>query len=416
MITVASKIHNQVVAVNSLSGMNSCVEEASQMWRFFQSSVLSIILTIMTFTSPVAFSFAESIGKDSGILSGKCAYCVFEDIKITARDGYSSRLTLSAPVNKSSIIEATKRLLTTKRSGPGHTLKFLTVKGFDHNGKVSKELPLAPLNACIHARNQHCESLVEFEYLIAKSRVVVVSLETKMKPGQYPGNNYMRTMATPSSFFGPDFEIRLSSDVKLYVEGDIKASNTPNKWSYSDINEGYIAISTIPNWKSLSIEYQKAERQSIQNSDDLLAKSFVANQRPEKALSASWLWLRKNMKYFDRNSIFDTGNAPLPIGQIMASGKGDCKDFAAMLVALLKVQGIDAYSVLVDRDKNPKFDSNIPTHRLDHVLVYVPSLGRYVDPTFAPSKPLPTGGRTSYSFALDTRTGNHFPLSEVQTD
>jgi hypothetical protein len=76
----------------------------------------------------------------------------------------------------------------------------------------------------------------------------------------------------------------------------------------------------------------------------------------------------------------------------VSRGWGDCKDKAAVIVAMLNELGIDATMVLVRTGHRGRFDSKVASLApFDHAIAYVPELDLYLDGTaeFSGSRELP---------------------------
>jgi hypothetical protein len=87
------------------------------------------------------------------------------------------------------------------------------------------------------------------------------------------------------------------------------------------------------------------------------------------------------------------GFKPYKVSQVLARKFGDCKDKAALLTALLTQAGVDAEMVLL-RTRRGGAIAPAPASLavFDHAIVYVPSLGLYLDGTaeFSGLKELPS--------------------------
>ncbi len=73
---------------------------------------------------------------------------------------------------------------------------------------------------------------------------------------------------------------------------------------------------------------------------------------------------------------------PHPAHETHRRGFGDCKDMASLLIALLAERGIDAGLALVrTRGLGPRPDGFWGLGAFDHAVVWVPAIGRFLDPT-----------------------------------
>jgi cellulose synthase operon protein C len=76
------------------------------------------------------------------------------------------------------------------------------------------------------------------------------------------------------------------------------------------------------------------------------------------------------------------GYKPYKVTQVLARRFGDCKDKAALMIALLREVGVAAELVLVRTRRGGHLDSDPASLAIfDHAIVYVPKLDRYLDGT-----------------------------------
>jgi transglutaminase-like putative cysteine protease len=103
-------------------------------------------------------------------------------------------------------------------------------------------------------------------------------------------------------------------------------------------------------------------------------------QDPRAQARAIFDWITKNIHYVAINlglgRIF-----PNDLDTILARRFGDCKDQALLMAALLKVKGIDSEQVLINAQRSSRLLEAPTLAAFNHVILYVPSLDAYVDPT-----------------------------------
>src|SRR4029079_10884987 len=76
------------------------------------------------------------------------------------------------------------------------------------------------------------------------------------------------------------------------------------------------------------------------------------------------------------------GYKPYKVTQVLARRVGDCKDKAALTIALLREGGVPAELVLVRTRRGGHLDPEPASLAIfDHAIVYVPRLDRYLDGT-----------------------------------
>ncbi|MEW5848703.1 MAG: DUF3857 domain-containing protein [Myxococcota bacterium] len=101
------------------------------------------------------------------------------------------------------------------------------------------------------------------------------------------------------------------------------------------------------------------------------------------------------------------GWKPYRVTQVHARGYGDCKDKAALLVALLKEAGIDARLVLLrTANQGPLVD--LPSMwSFNHAIAYIPSRKLFIDGTaeFSGTAELPYQDQDALSLAVDVQSG-----------
>jgi hypothetical protein len=86
--------------------------------------------------------------------------------------------------------------------------------------------------------------------------------------------------------------------------------------------------------------------------------------------------------------------SPSAIRRIVKSGMGSPFELAFVLLNLFALNGIDAERVDVYSDKEAEPHDNFELDNIEHVLVYVPSLDRYFDPTSRISEELRESAET----------------------
>jgi transglutaminase-like putative cysteine protease len=95
---------------------------------------------------------------------------------------------------------------------------------------------------------------------------------------------------------------------------------------------------------------------------------------------ALFKWVSQNIRYVA--VYFGSGRyVPNDTGTILSRRFRDCKDDATLLSALLAAKGIDSEQVLLDTDPAYRFAKTATLGAFNHVIVYIPALDRYVDPT-----------------------------------
>ncbi|QJD99636.1 DUF3857 domain-containing protein [Massilia forsythiae] len=166
-----------------------------------------------------------------------------------------------------------------------------------------------------------------------------------------------------------------------YVNGDndrIEADSV----SYLDYGKR-LAVSTFPDYPAFAAAFRRAAAGAARPSPAVaaLARQLSAGL-PDARTRAQALsdWVRRNIRYVGVY-IGPGGVVPHPAATVLANRYGDCKDHAALLQALLAAVGIDATGVLVNSGNAYRLPQAPTLGVFDHMIVYVPSLGLYLDPT-----------------------------------
>jgi hypothetical protein len=157
---------------------------------------------------------------------------------------------------------------------------------------------------------------------------------------------------------------------------------------------GFVHVSTYPSYKELGAWYWGLSRDQLEldSATRELTQRIAAgkNTTREKA-EAVYDWVVKNTRYVALEfGIY--GYKPRRSVQTVARGWGDCKDKAAVIVAMLNELGVEANMVLVRTGHRGRFRSEVASLApFDHAIAYVPELDLYLDGTaeFSGSRELP---------------------------
>jgi hypothetical protein len=102
-------------------------------------------------------------------------------------------------------------------------------------------------------------------------------------------------------------------------------------------------------------------------------------------------WVSRNIRYVA--VYFGSGRyVPNDTQMILSRRFGDCKDHATLLVALLAAKGIASEQALISLNPTNELAKTATLQAFNHVIVYIPALELYVDPTvtFGAFSRLPT--------------------------
>ena len=158
---------------------------------------------------------------------------------------------------------------------------------------------------------------------------------------------------------------------------------------------GFVHVSTYPSYRDLGAWYWGLSRDQLEL--DGATRALVhriaqgASSNREKVQKV-YEWVVKNTRYVALEfGIY--GYKPRRAVQTVSRGWGDCKDKAAVIVAMLGELGIPATMVLVRTGLRGRFRSEVASLApFDHAIAYVPELDLYLDGTaeFTGSSELPS--------------------------
>jgi tetratricopeptide (TPR) repeat protein len=130
-------------------------------------------------------------------------------------------------------------------------------------------------------------------------------------------------------------------------------------------------FSTGESWAAVAATYRKLAEANIDPAKvkSLLPKPGANRQETISRIVAA---LHKGVRYTG----IEFGQAslqPAPAGEILKRHYGDCKDKAALLVAMLRAAGIEADLALLQTGPGIDVDPDLPGMQFDHAIVYVPA-------------------------------------------
>jgi len=144
-----------------------------------------------------------------------------------------------------------------------------------------------------------------------------------------------------------------------------------------------LSLSTFPDFPSFARAYAERAEDKARPTAAIrrLADEITAGaSAPREQAKRLYDWVAGNIRYV---GIFLGTGAVVPHSaeDVLAKRYGDCKDHVALLTALLAAKGIDARTALVNLG-NSYWTGSLPVlNAFNHVIIYVPSLDVWVDPT-----------------------------------
>ena len=161
---------------------------------------------------------------------------------------------------------------------------------------------------------------------------------------------------------------------------DNNNSVSPFDYSKSVVVSAEDGFENYSNIISNAFESMAQPSSGIINLADEIAKPYHGDRA--KIIEAIFNWVKSNIKYTQN---YMSGGAIIPkntADSILHSRSGDCKDQVLIFKSLLKSQGIDAYPVVTNLGNRFDMPNEFPNiSYLNHVLVFIPYLNKYTDPT-----------------------------------
>lgn len=135
-----------------------------------------------------------------------------------------------------------------------------------------------------------------------------------------------------------------------------------------------VTFSTGESWRQIAEQYSKIVDQQIAAAElsAVLGKLTAGRTSRDEKVAAILQYLDREIRYTG----VEFGEAaviPRSPAEILARKYGDCKDKAALLVAMFRAAGIPAYVALLNAGSREDVSSDLPgIGMFDHAIVYVP--------------------------------------------
>jgi transglutaminase-like putative cysteine protease len=142
-----------------------------------------------------------------------------------------------------------------------------------------------------------------------------------------------------------------------------------------------LVLGTFGSWAEVARAYRARAKPKVTPDIRATALEIVQGAR-SLAQRAERLhhWMARNIRYVSV-TVGDGGLIPHDAQRVLDNGYGDCKDKAMLLEALLAAVGIEAGPVLVNTEANYELPPQPTPFAFNHVIVHVPALNLYLDPT-----------------------------------
>lgn len=147
-----------------------------------------------------------------------------------------------------------------------------------------------------------------------------------------------------------------------------------------------VAISTVTNWATIARWQQSMEADIMRGDQEVrrLARVIAGNATNAAArVAAVFDYITANFRYTQMYETDIAAVKPHAIPDILVNRCGDCKDLALLMCELLRALDVQAWPALVRTADRGRLRRNVPAPDVfNHVLVYIPALDRFCDPTF----------------------------------
>jgi len=170
-----------------------------------------------------------------------------------------------------------------------------------------------------------------------------------------------------------------------------------------------VIFSTGESWHRLAETYARTIDSRIASSDlgPLVSKVTEGDRSPSDKLTSVLQYLSKEIRYTGVE-FGDAAVVPASPKEVISRGYGDCKDKAALLVAMLRAAGIPSYVALLSVGERQDIAPDLPGMGLfDHAIVYVPGTpALWIDTTdrYARLGELPAADQGRYALVIRPET------------
>lgn len=232
----------------------------------------------------------------------------------------------------------------------------------------------------------------------------VLTLRMTEKQHYIPGQFWQEWVITPGA-------VRQTLDVTLRSPASLEIYSDAQQLAYQETREGddvvrhwssgppqmrpaetsmpnlalwvpSVRFSTIPSYAAIGRAYFEGARDktTVTPETQRLADEITRDKQDVRSQAlALYEWVSKQIRYVA--VVLGNGRyVPNDTETILSRRFGDCKDHAALLVALLAAKGIVGEQALINL--GPMYQlAKTATLSFNHVIVYIPVLNLYLDPT-----------------------------------
>lgn len=180
-----------------------------------------------------------------------------------------------------------------------------------------------------------------------------------------------------------------------------------------------LLVSTIPDWKTISRWYWNLSKPHLEKTTPEMRKTVRTLTRGKKGsterMETIFFWVSQQIRYLGITAETEApGYEPHPVSMTFERRAGVCRDKAALLVAMLRLAGFDAYPVLIMN--GPKKDPEVPQPFFNHAIACVRAKdGSYtlMDPTNENTKELFPSYLNNQSYVVATPLGDTLRTSPI---
>ncbi len=173
------------------------------------------------------------------------------------------------------------------------------------------------------------------------------------------------------------YEMRETADRRVYTWTikDFAPNRKPDRDEdeINDSDEPDVQLTTFTDWHQVAHWYAKLQGERAAVADNVRKKATELTQgstTPAEKARRLYDYVARNIRYVSLS--FGVGRLqPHAASEVLQNGYGDCKDKHTLLEALLRVEGINSYPVLINSSR--KLDPDVPSPaQFDHVITAVP--------------------------------------------
>lgn len=181
----------------------------------------------------------------------------------------------------------------------------------------------------------------------------------------------------------PNIFAHLSNDHKPLSKNEIQRLGVRARSEIKPNNLAHITLSNVEKWTDLDDAYIKVIEPRFQTTPYIraVAEEIVGNsQSQDEKLAKLFRAVQREVHYVGLE-MGGHSRTPEWVERVWRRKLGDCKDKAALLIALGNAVGVPLQFVLVRTRRLPKVQYGVPTLALfDHAAVFDPRSNRFLDP------------------------------------